>query len=130
MAPGGRDGQERRSAFVRMQTASVPTMLERADGGGTAPLTVPIAPPGHPAQPVRPSVRGKFLYAGDRKLLVRGVTYGTFRPDRHGSPFPAPDAVRRDLAAMAASGLNAVRTYTVPPVWLLDLAAELDLRVL
>jgi O-antigen biosynthesis protein len=131
MAPGGREGEERRSAFVSVQTGFVPAVLERADDGGPTPLAVPIAPlPGYPAEPVRPSVRGKFLYAGDAKLLVRGVTYGTFRPDEHGNLFPARDVVERDLTAMAASGLNAVRTYTVPPVWLLDLAAERDLRVL
>jgi GT2 family glycosyltransferase len=31
---------------------------------------------------------------------------------------------------MAASGINAVRTYTVPPAWLLDLAAQHGLRVM
>ena len=31
---------------------------------------------------------------------------------------------------MAANGVNAVRTYTIPPRWLLDLAAEHGLRVM
>ena len=35
-------------------------------------------------------------------------------PDRRGA-FPAPDVVEADFAAMAAAGINAVRTYTVPP---------------
>ena len=30
----------------------------------------------------RPEVRGKFIFVGEEKLYVRGVTYGTFRPDR------------------------------------------------
>jgi hypothetical protein len=29
---------------------------------------------------VRPRARGKFVFLGDEKLYVRGVTYGTFRP--------------------------------------------------
>ena len=33
---------------------------------------------------VRPTVRGKFLFVGEEKFFVRGVTYGTFRPDANG----------------------------------------------
>jgi len=76
---------------------------------------------GEAARP-RPTIRGKFLFLGDRKLYVRGVTYGTFRPNRHGSDFPDPLTVERDFAQMAASGINSVRTYKVPPRWLLDIA--------
>src|SRR5437016_1423380 len=68
----------------------------------------------------RPSARGKFLFAGDAKLYVRGATYGTFSPGAEGQLYPAPAVVARDFALMAANGLNAVRTYTVPPRWLLD----------
>jgi GT2 family glycosyltransferase len=79
--------------------------------------------------PARPAVRGKFLYAGDEKLYVRGVTYGTFRPDHEGNEFREED-VERDFAAMVAAGVNAVRTYSVPPRWLLDTAAHHGLRVM
>jgi GT2 family glycosyltransferase len=78
----------------------------------------------------RPKVSGKFLTVGGRKLLVRGVTYGTFRPDADGNAYPDRAAVARDFAAMAANGVNAVRTYTVPPRWLLDLAAARGLFVM
>jgi len=61
---------------------------------------------------------------------VRGVTYGTFRPDDETQDFPRPEAVAEDFAAMAANGINAVRVYTVPPRWLLDLALEHGLRVM
>jgi len=79
----------------------------------------------------RVHARGKFLYAGDEKLYVRGVTYGTFadRGDGDG-PFPHPERVAADFAAMAANGVNTLRTYTPPPGWLLDLAARHGLRVL
>jgi O-antigen biosynthesis protein len=79
---------------------------------------------------LRPTVRGKFLFVGEEKLCVRGVTYGTFRPGRSGELFPSRQAVARDFEAMAANGLNAVRTYTVPPRWLLDEAAGNGLYVL
>jgi GT2 family glycosyltransferase len=75
-------------------------------------------------------VRGKFLCLDGEKLYLRGVTYGTFRPRRDGSEFPELAVVERDFAAMAASGINTVRTYTVPPVPLLDAAAHAGLRVM
>jgi GT2 family glycosyltransferase/membrane protein implicated in regulation of membrane protease activity len=66
---------------------------------------------------------------GSEKLWVRGVTYGTFRPvDGHG--YPDAPVVDRDFSMMAAGGFNAVRVYTVPPRWLLDLAAQHDLHVM
>src|SRR6266446_3290962 len=91
----------------------------------------PVAP-SIPAPPLvgRPSVRGKFFFAGDQKLYLRGVTYGTFRPLADGSEVPEPDVVERDFAGMAAHGFNAVRVYSVPPRWLLDAAARHDLRVM
>lgn len=70
----------------------------------------------------RITAHGKFLYRGAEKFTVRGVTYGTFRPDPSGEQFPRHETVERDFAMMRASGINAVRTYTPPPRWLLDLA--------
>src|SRR5262249_16866753 len=71
-----------------------------------------------------------FLYVRDTKLWIRGVTYGTFAPDTHGTHYGSPDAVERDFTRIAANGLNAVRTYTVPPRWLLDAARRHHLRVM
>jgi len=70
----------------------------------------------------RISARGKFLYRGTEKFTVKGVTYGTFRPDASGEQFPRHETVERDFAMMRAAGINAIRTYTPPPRWLLDLA--------
>ena len=79
---------------------------------------------------VRPRVHGKFIDVGDTRFWIRGVTYGTFRPGPDGTQFPDRAVVERDFAAMAAAGFTAVRTYTLPPVWLLDAAAAAGLRVL
>src|SRR5919197_2028264 len=96
--------------------------------------TVALEAPGPvvlPASAVpRPSARGKFLFVGDAKFYVRGVTYGTFRPDETGAEFPRPAAVRRDFDLMARSGINTVRTYTAPPRWVLDTAQHFGMRVL
>jgi GT2 family glycosyltransferase len=79
---------------------------------------------------IRPSVHGKFLFLGDRKLFLKGVTYGTFRPHPDGHQYPDQDVVERDFAAMQAAGINTVRTYTVPPRWLLDAAHRHGLWVM
>ena len=79
---------------------------------------------------IRPRAYGKFLFCGDEKLYIHGVTYGTFRPLEDGSEYPHPDVVEQDFAQMAANGLNAVRTYSVPPLWLLDIAQRHALWVM
>jgi glycosyltransferase involved in cell wall biosynthesis len=78
----------------------------------------------------RPVARGTFLFADGEKLTVRGVTYGPFRPLPDGPGYPRPEVVAADFATMASAGVNAVRTYTVPPPWLFDLALDQGLRVL
>ena len=78
----------------------------------------------------RPRVQGKFLFVGNEKFYVRGVTYGTFRPNEEGEEFPPREVVERDFAQMAANGVNAVRTYTPPPSWLLDAAQRHGLRIM
>ncbi|HJY84914.1 MAG TPA: glycosyltransferase [Candidatus Binatia bacterium] len=83
-----------------------------------------------PRQAFRPRAEGKFLFVGEEKFYVRGVTYGPFRPDSRGSQYHERDFVERDFAQMAASNINAIRTYTVPPAWLLDLAHQHGLRVM
>jgi O-antigen biosynthesis protein len=83
-----------------------------------------------PPRGERADVRGRFLYAGHEKLYVRGATYGTFAPGPGGDDYPPRRVVADDLAAIAAAGLNALRTYTVPPGWLLDAAAREGIRVM
>lgn len=77
----------------------------------------------------RPAVRGRFLSVGEKKLYVRGVTYGPFPPGADGAEF-RQCGVTRDFGLMAEAGINAVRVYTVPPPWLLDAAHEHGLRVM
>ena len=78
----------------------------------------------------RATLGGKFLLVGQEKLYVRGVTYGTFRPGIDGGAFPSPRVVEQDFSQMSANGVNAVRTYTAPPHWLLEIAHKCNLRVL
>ena len=75
------------------------------------------------------TVAGKFLAAGDEPFYVRGVTYGPFAPGPDGCEYHTPAVVARDFEAMARHGFNTVRTYTPPPIWVLDLARSAGLRV-
>lgn len=78
----------------------------------------------------RPHVDGKFLAVGDERLWVAGVTYGTFAPGADGHGFGSRATVEADFEAMRANGINAVRTYAVPPRWLLDAALTHGLWVM
>lgn len=99
--------------------------IESVDNAVAAPA--PLAA-GAPRAPIR--VHGKFFFAGEDKFFVKGVTYGPFAPGSHGAQFPEQAMVARDFALMAATGVNTLRVFTVPPTWLLDLALESGLRVL
>ncbi|MGH7091716.1 MAG: glycosyltransferase, partial [Stellaceae bacterium] len=75
-------------------------------------------------------VRGKFFFASKRKFFAKGVTYGPFGVGSHGAQFPERATVTADFALMRQLGANVLRVFTVPPLWLLDLAAASGLRVL
>jgi glycosyltransferase involved in cell wall biosynthesis len=88
-----------------------------------------------PPREVRPvlgpvSVAGKFFFADGEKLFLKGVTYGPFPPGEDGTQFPPWATASRDFRMMRDAGINTVRVFTVPPIWLLDLAAAEGLRVL
>src|SRR5439155_18455834 len=75
-------------------------------------------------------VHGKFFFAGEHKHFIKGVTYGPFAPGSHGAQFPEPAMVDTDFALMAEAGVNTVRVFTVPPIWLLDAAHRAGLKLL
>src|SRR5258706_13394989 len=78
----------------------------------------------------RPRVAGKFFFHNGEKIFVRGVTYGPFATGSHGAPFPEREQVASDFESMRELGANTVRTFTPPPRWLLDVAAEKGVWVL
>src|SRR5215210_4022936 len=80
-------------------------------------------------QDPRPEVDGKFLRVDGERFYVRGVTYGTFAETELGL-FPRLKRAEEDFAAMAAVGINTVRTYTVPGLEIIDLAEEAGLKLL
>ena len=78
----------------------------------------------------RPVACGKFISVNGEKIHLRGVTYGPFRPEADGCEYHDPETVTRDFTQMVAAGINTVRTYTVPPLWMLDCARRHGLWVL
>ena len=80
--------------------------------------------------PKRIKVKGKFIFEGNQKFYIKGVTYGTFAPGEENMQFPLREIVKKDFSMMAANGINSVRTYTVPPLWLLDVAQSFQLKIM
>ncbi len=78
----------------------------------------------------RVRTRAKFFFEGGQKFFLKGVTYGTFKPDAQMYYVGPPEKAARDLAMMRQVGFNAVRIYHAPPKWFLDLAAENNIRVM
>ncbi len=104
-------------------------LLAAADPVSLVPASRPADPPVHSPsrtapRPGRVRVAGKFFYRGLEKIYLKGATYGPFKPDSTGCVYKDPDSTAADFAQMRTAGINCVRLYTVPPRWLLDLAAE------
>jgi GT2 family glycosyltransferase len=104
---------------VPSETPSLNVSLGPASGRAPATAATPHV-----------STDGKFLSAGGQAFSVRGATYGSFRQRRDGEPFPEPNRSLADFVAMAEAGLNTIRTYTLPPDDVLELAGEAGLRLL
>jgi O-antigen biosynthesis protein len=69
-------------------------------------------------------IHGKLFARGKERMRLRGLTYGPFAPTSDGQPFPTRKRVWDDVAKMQALGANSIRTYHVPPEWLLELVDE------
>ena len=102
------------------------TVIETDEIAAFAPVTIPAEAASD--LPIR--VRGKFFFAGENKHFIKGVTYGPFPVGSHGAQFPERSIVEKDFTLMRAAGVNTVRVFTVPPLWLLDAAEEAGVKVL
>jgi GT2 family glycosyltransferase len=104
--------------------------LALVDGGWAGAGPARQAPDAAAELRGRVRLDGKYFACGGRRVRIQGVTYGPFAPNAAGEPLPEPRRVRVDFDRMRAIGLNAVRTYHVPPDWFLDLADEQGMGVL
>lgn len=75
-------------------------------------------------------VDGKFFRLGEQKFYIKGIAYGPLPPNAQGLHFASPEQTIQDLDQIRELGANVVRVYYIPPRWLLDMAAERELKVL
>lgn len=96
----------------------------------TRSISISPDPNALPDWPGKLEARGKFFFSGADKVLLKGVTYGPFAPDALGTQLPDCDTIARDLDLITDLGANTLRTFTVPPRYVLDLAASRGVRLL
>jgi len=113
---------------IAPSTAPVRESVEAA--GDADPLAGAAATATRPAAGAAWRVEGKSLVRGTARRAPRGVTYGPFPANAAGEPFPEARQVTADFVAMRGCGVDAVRTYCVPPAWFLALAEEHGIAVL
>ena len=92
-------------------------------------MTPPVPCPA-PVAPARVRVSGKFLRCGGTKWFCHGVSYGPFKPNARGEPFPDDERLGTDFASIRAMGFNAVRIYDLPSEPLLSEAAAQGLHLI
>ena len=68
--------------------------------------------------------KGRYLFAGEDKFFIKGVTYGPFPENSRGESLPEDDTVARDFELMRRAGVNSIRVYYVPSRHFLDIAAR------
>ncbi|MDZ4288525.1 MAG: glycosyltransferase, partial [Prosthecobacter sp.] len=92
------------------------------------PQPSPDSPPA--AGPAGLRVAGKFFRRGAEKVFLNGVSYGPFRSNERGEPFPEEVRLKADLAHIRALGFNLVRLYELPSTLFMAIAEELGLSLL
>jgi GT2 family glycosyltransferase len=105
-------------------------LSRKPDPASVESIPIPLARPAPSPEGPRLERSGKFLFLGQKKFYIRGVTYGTFAPAGNGETYGNDEVLHRDFGRMSEAGINAIRVYTVPPPRLLDVAACHGLRVM
>ena len=73
---------------------------------------------------------GKFFAKGPAGFFINGISYGPFRPNSKGEPFPEAARLQSDLQHIRSLGFNTVRTYELPSETFLSAAKASDLQIL
>lgn len=93
-----------------------------------------MPPPSSPAAAaLRGSLRAEGPWLRDaagKKALLRGVTYGPFKPDVQGRPWPEEKQIRADFAHIRTLGFDSVRVYEPPTDDVLHACEDNGLRIL
>lgn len=73
---------------------------------------------------------GKWLRAGAEKWHLRGVSYGPFKLNSRGEPYPEDDRLAADLEHIQELDFNTLRLYELPTPSVIRTATTLGLRLL
>jgi GT2 family glycosyltransferase len=73
---------------------------------------------------------GKWLRLNGEKYFLRAVSYGPFKPDGRGEPWPEGPRLDQDFAMIRAFGFNVVRVYELPTDAVLTAAVKHSLRLM
>jgi O-antigen biosynthesis protein len=80
---------------------------------------------------IQPIIQGKFIYVGEKKFYIRGISYGAFEPNEKGDEYYDLEKIDDDFSLMIKYGFNTVRIpHTTPPKSLLDIAHKYGLKVM
>ena len=92
---------------------------------------MPPATPPAVQNGTRVEAAGKFLRLADGTAhFVRGVSYGPFKPNSRGEPFPEDERLATDLRHISGLGFNTVRLYEPPTDAVLREVETLGLRLI
>ncbi len=75
-------------------------------------------------------VAGKNLRLDGQRWFLNAVSYGPFKPNAQGEPYPEPSRIASDFAIMRSMGFNSVRVYELPTDALLREAEAQGLRLI
>ncbi len=75
-------------------------------------------------------VDGKFLRQGATKVFLRGISYGPFKTNSRGEPWPEDKRLIADLDDIHGRGFNTLRLYTPPSAALLSIAERLNIMLI
>ncbi len=81
-------------------------------------------------EPLRPKVLAKFLEVDGERFPIRGVTYGSFKKNSQGEPFPEFGRLLDDFSRMSENGINLVRFYDPPSERIADAADREGLKLM
>ena len=71
-----------------------------------------------------------FRSEAGHKLILKGVSYGPFKPNSRQEPLPEDAQVHADISHIAALGFNALRIYDAPSEVLLAACRQHELRII
>lgn len=90
-----------------------------------------------PPSPASAAHRGSLRAEGPwlrneagEKVLLRGVTYGPFKPNAQGHPWPEEKQMRADFAHLRALGFDSIRVYEPPTDAVLQACEDHQLWIL